>query len=68
MFAQTIGKELREIDLKDGAIWEFLGGPVVENPPANAGYTGSILGLGRFHTLCGSQAQGPQLEKPRGCD
>ena len=27
----------------------FPGGPVVKNPPANAGDTGSIPGLGRFH-------------------
>ena len=30
------------------------GGPVVKNPPANAGDTGSVLGLGRFHRLRGS--------------
>ena len=27
---------------------DFSGGPVVKNPPANAGDTGSIPGLGRF--------------------
>ena len=27
----------------------FLGGAVVENPPANAGDTGSSPGLGRSH-------------------
>ena len=27
----------------------FLGDPVVMNPPANAGDTGSILGPGRSH-------------------
>ena len=27
----------------------FPGGAVVENPPANAGDTGSIRGLGRSH-------------------
>ena len=27
----------------------FSGGPVVKNPPANAGDKGSISGLGRFH-------------------
>ena len=27
----------------------FTGGPVVKNPPANAGDTGSIAGLGRSH-------------------
>ena len=29
----------------------FPGGPVVKNPPANAGYTGSIPGPRRFHML-----------------
>ena len=28
---------------------DFPGGPVVKNLPANAGDTGSISGLGRFH-------------------
>ena len=28
---------------------DFLGGPVVKNPPANAGDTGSIFVPGRFH-------------------
>ena len=28
---------------------DFSGGPVVKNPPANAGHTGSILAPGRFH-------------------
>ena len=28
--------------------WGFPGGAVVENPPANAGDTGSSPGLGRF--------------------
>ena len=31
--------------------WDFPGGPVVKNPPANAGDTGSIPGLGRSHML-----------------
>ena len=30
------------------------GGPVVKTPPANAGDTGSVLGLGRFHRLWGN--------------
>ena len=30
---------------------DFLGGPVVKNPPANAGDMGSIPGLRRFHML-----------------
>ena len=30
---------------------DFPGGPVVKNPPANAGDTGSIPDLGRSHVL-----------------
>ena len=40
---------------------DFSGGPVVENPPANAGDMGSILGLGRSHMPRGNWAHGPQL-------
>ena len=29
----------------------FPGGPVVKNPPANAGDMGSVPGLGGSHTL-----------------
>ena len=29
--------------------WDFPGGAVVKNPPANAGDTGSSPGLGRSH-------------------
>ena len=32
-------------------VMDFPGGAVVENPPANAGDTGSSAGPGRFHTL-----------------
>ena len=39
---------------------EFPGGPVVKNPPANAGDTRSIPGLGRFHSHGGT--------KPIRCD
>ena len=49
---------------------DFLGGPVVKNPPANAGNTGSISGpsitLRSLHT----RAHKPQLLKlaaPRAC-
>ena len=31
--------------------WDFPGGSVDANLPANAGDTGSIPGLGRFHLL-----------------
>ena len=30
-------------------IWDFLVSPAVENPPAHAGDTGSILSPGGFH-------------------
>ena len=39
----------------------FPGGAVVENPPANAGNTGSSPGLGRSHMLRSSWAREPQL-------
>ena len=32
---------------KDFTRWDFSGGPVVKNPPANAGNMGSIPGPGR---------------------
>ena len=34
--------------------WDFPGGPVVKNPPPNAGDTGSIPGLVRFYMLRGN--------------
>ena len=39
----------------------FPGGAVVENPPANAGDTGSSPGLGRSHMPRSSWARAPQL-------
>ena len=39
----------------------FPGGAVVENPPANAGVTGSSPGLGRSHMLRSNWAREPQL-------
>ena len=39
----------------------FPGGAVVKNPPANAGDTGSIPGLGRSHMLQSNKAHVPQL-------
>ena len=32
-----------------GSSWDFPGGAVVKNPPANAGDTGSSPGPGRSH-------------------
>jgi len=42
--------------LKKISCQDFPGGPVVKNLAANAGNTGSISGLGRFHM--------PQATKP----
>ena len=42
-------------------ILDFPGGSVVKNMPASAGDVGSIPGLGRFHTLWGNWACGPQI-------
>ena len=42
-------------------IWDFLGGIVVKNLPANTGDTGSIPGPGRSHMLRSNQARAPQL-------
>ena len=50
--------------LKNGGEADFPGGPVVKNPPANAGDTGSNPGLGRFHIPQGNQAHVPQLRSP----
>ena len=39
----------------------FPGGSVVKNPPANAGDTGPIPDLGRFHVAQSNEARAPQL-------
>ena len=39
-------------------------GPVVKNPPASAGDTGPIPGLGRSCMLWGHEARVPQLRSP----
>ena len=41
--------------------WDFPGGAVVKNPPANAGDTGSIPGPGRSHMPWSNWAHVPQL-------
>ena len=41
--------------------WGFPGGAVVENPPANAGDTGSSPGLGGSHMPWSNWAREPQL-------
>ena len=47
--------------VKNRAIGGFPGGAVVENPPANAGDTGSSPGLGRSHMPRSNWAREPQL-------
>ena len=42
-------------------LWGFPGGAVVENPPANAGDTGSSPGLGRSYMPRSNWAREPQL-------
>ena len=46
---------------KKKTIGGFPGGAVVENPPANAGDTGSSPGLGRSHMPRSGWAREPQL-------
>ena len=47
--AQAI-KEKYNLDfVKIKSLWDFPGGAVVKNPPANVGDTGSSPGPGRFH-------------------
>ena len=43
---------------------DFPGGAVDKNPTANAGYMGSIPGLGRSHLLWSNKADAPQLSSP----
>ena len=42
----------------------FPGGPVVKNPPCNAGDTSSIPGLGRSHVTRSNEARVLQLLGP----
>ena len=44
---------------------DFPGGPLVQNPPANAGDMGLIPGPGRFHVLQGNEANTPEVLSPR---
>ena len=48
------------LPFKNG-FWGFPGGAVVENPPANAGDTGSSPGPGRSHMPRSNWAREPQL-------
>ena len=49
-------------------IWDFPGGTVDKNPPANAGDMGLIPVPGRFHMPWGNQAWVPQLLRPEGLE
>jgi len=43
-----LGKYPKEMKILTGkGIWDFPGGAVVKNPPANVGDTSSIPGLGK---------------------
>ena len=50
-----------EPSLERGVELGFPGGAVVENPPANAGYTGSSPGPGRSHRPQSNKARAPQI-------
>ena len=41
--------------------WDFPGGAVLKNPPANEGDTGSSPGPGRSHVPRSNSAHAPQL-------
>ena len=46
---------------------DFPGGLVVKNPPASAGDTGLIPGLGRFHRQLSPFAEPLKPTHPRAC-
>ena len=57
-----VGLSIRQIKgLSKLLLQGFPGGAVVENPPANAGDTGSSPGLGRSHMPRSKWAREPQL-------
>ena len=45
------GEDIPVIKLRKESFWDFPGGAVVKNPPANAADTGSSPGPGRSHML-----------------
>ena len=49
IFVKVEGRTLKEFCFKIFSCWDFPGGAVVGNLPANAGDTGSIPGPGRSH-------------------
>ena len=54
-----------ELNSKTILHWDFPGGAVVKNPPANAGDTGSSPGPWRSHMPWSNEARAPQLLSPR---
>ena len=44
-----IGSKIKDYHVSRLKIWDFPGGVVVKNPPANSRDTGSIPGQGRSH-------------------
>ena len=59
---ESKGKNKQRKQLKKKS-WGFPGGSVVKNPPANAGDTCSIPGLGRLHMPRSNKVHAPQLLK-----
>ena len=61
-------KEVEKVNIHG---WEFPGGAVAKNPPANAGDTGSVPGLGRSHAVeqltCVLKPLKPMHQEPMLC-
>ena len=55
---------LNTLAFKKQNLWDFPGGTVIKNPPANAGETGSSPGPGGSHMPRSNKAHAPQLLKP----
>ena len=55
---------MNNLDVKKAIPQNFLDGPVVENPFANAGESDSIPGMGRSHIPPGNKAPAPLKHKP----
>ena len=59
-YSHTSSLLTRNVDLRH-ITWDFPGGTVDRNPPANAGDRGSSPSPGRFHMLWATKAYAPQL-------
>ena len=58
-------RQLRESPRKAQFIWNFPGGPVVRNPPSNAGDAGLILGWGtKIPHASGQLSLSPKTREP----